>query len=222
MATRNLLIWISGSDKNKCQISLICFIWFNLVISHFYICLYVCQINNFCMFVFHLQQSLLPYSKVFFPCKWEDWLPLQRILWQTRCRIQDRDQFGLQCLQADRWSRKQETPQLLRNSDPKKQKVERGKERHHLSSYGPNKKPRDIFQSGNSWGRYDAGSQYHCGRVGRVIEPPSLPSPQLKCTKSMFNACFRTFRLVVTDQRTDGRTDKASYRVACPQLKMWS
>ena len=32
-------------------------------------------------------------------------------------------------------------------------------------------------------------------------------------------ARFPTFRLVLTDQRTDGRTDKASYRVACPQLK---
>ena len=31
--------------------------------------------------------------------------------------------------------------------------------------------------------------------------------------------CFHIFRLVVTDRRTDGRTDKGSYRVACPQLK---
>ena len=34
---------------------------------------------------------------------------------------------------------------------------------------------------------------------------------------------FPTFRLVFTDRptnrRTDGRTDKASYRVACPRLK---
>ena len=49
-----------------------------------------------------------------------------------------------------------------------------------------------------------------CGRVGRGG-----------------NARFHTFRLVYTDRRTDGpmdrrtnwRTDKASYRVACPQLK---
>ena len=44
-----------------------------------------------------------------------------------------------------------------------------------------------------------------CGRVGRGG-----------------NARFPTFRLDGygrTDQRTDGRTDKASYRVACPQLK---
>ena len=46
-----------------------------------------------------------------------------------------------------------------------------------------------------------------CGRVGRGG-----------------NAHFHTFRLVLTDgptdEPTDGRTDKASYRVACPQLKM--
>ena len=41
-----------------------------------------------------------------------------------------------------------------------------------------------------------------CGRVGRGGY-----------------ARFSTFRLVLTDQRTDGPTDKASYRVACPQLK---
>ena len=37
------------------------------------------------------------------------------------------------------------------------------------------------------------------------------------------NARFHSFRLVLsngpTNQRTDGWTDKASYRVACPQLK---
>ena len=42
-----------------------------------------------------------------------------------------------------------------------------------------------------------------CGRVGRSG-----------------NACFHTFRLVLTDQRTNGQTDKGSYRVACPQLKI--
>ena len=41
-----------------------------------------------------------------------------------------------------------------------------------------------------------------CGRVGRGG-----------------NARFPTFRLVLTDRRTDGWTDKASYRVACSQLK---
>ena len=33
------------------------------------------------------------------------------------------------------------------------------------------------------------------------------------------NVRFPTFRLVSTDRPTDGRMDKASYRVACPQLK---
>ena len=33
------------------------------------------------------------------------------------------------------------------------------------------------------------------------------------------NARFHTFRLVLTDRRTDRQTDKGSYRVACPQLK---
>ena len=46
-----------------------------------------------------------------------------------------------------------------------------------------------------------------CGRVGRGGY-----------------AHFHTFRLVFTDRptnrRTNGRTDKASYRVACPQLKI--
>ena len=45
-------------------------------------------------------------------------------------------------------------------------------------------------------------------------------------TKSFQNACFPTFRLMLTDhwtdQQIDGQTDKASYRVACPQLKMGS
>ena len=36
------------------------------------------------------------------------------------------------------------------------------------------------------------------------------------------NVCFHTFQLDhhgPTDGRTNGQTDKASYRVACPQLK---
>ena len=55
-----------------------------------------------------------------------------------------------------------------------------------------------IEQEENNAG-YTATS---CGRVGRSG-----------------NARFHTFRLVLTDGPTDGRTDKASYRVACPQLK---
>jgi len=56
----------------------------------------------------------------------------------------------------------------------------------------------------------DAGSQYRCGLVGRGIQTPSD-----KHAKSIQNARFFSFRLVFTD----GRTDKASYRVACPQQK---
>ena len=82
----------------------------------------------------------------------------------------------------------------------------------------------------------DAGSQYRCGRVGRGIRPPSIPTSNTQTyTKSIENARFPTFQLdhhdgrtngptdQRTDQRTNGptdqRTDKASYRVACPQLK---
>ena len=72
----------------------------------------------------------------------------------------------------------------------------------------------------------DAGSQYRCGRVGRGSQPPftpnTLPNPLSNTdtyTKSFQNAHFPTFRLVFTDRRTDQRMDKASYRVACPQLK---
>ena len=76
----------------------------------------------------------------------------------------------------------------------------------------------------------DAGSQYRCGRVGRGSQPPFTPNAPPNplpnsdpYTKSFLNACFPTFRLVVTDGLMDGptdkRTDKASYRVACPQLK---
>ena len=76
----------------------------------------------------------------------------------------------------------------------------------------------------------DAGSQYCCGWVGRGIQPPSTPqspSHTRTYTKSIKNCRFSTFRLDhhgPTDQRTDGPmdqlTDKASYRVACPQLKI--
>ena len=53
------------------------------------------------------------------------------------------------------------------------------------------------------WSNNKAGyTATSCGQVGRGG-----------------NARFHTFRLVVTDRRTDGRTDKGSYRVACPKLK---
>ena len=75
----------------------------------------------------------------------------------------------------------------------------------------------------------DAGSQCHCGRVSRGIQPPSTPQPTPNTqtyTKSIENASFPTFQLDDhgrTDQRTDKRMDrrtvKASYRVACLKLK---
>ena len=55
-----------------------------------------------------------------------------------------------------------------------------------------------VFYTNNKAG-YTATS---CGQVGRCG-----------------NALFYTFRLVLTDRRTDRRTDNGSYRVACPQLK---
>ena len=48
--------------------------------------------------------------------------------------------------------------------------------------------------------RYTANTS--CGRVGRGGI-----------------AHFHTFQLMFTDQRTDGRTNKGLFRVACPQLK---
>ena len=65
----------------------------------------------------------------------------------------------------------------------------------------------------------DAGSQYRCGRVGRGIQLPSTPQTPFHTQtyiKSIQNVHFSTFRLDHHDQRMD----KASYRVACPQLKM--
>ena len=63
---------------------------------------------------------------------------------------------------------------------------------------------KDTFIMGKNKAGYTAKT--NCGRVGRGG-----------------NARFHTFQLVLTDgptdQRTNGRTDKASYRVACPQLK---
>ena len=68
------------------------------------------------------------------------------------------------------------------------------------------------------------GSQ-HCEWVGRGGQPPFTPNalPNTHTyTKSFQYACFPTFRLVSMDRPTDRRTDKASFRVACPQLKMWN
>ena len=79
----------------------------------------------------------------------------------------------------------------------------------------------------------DAGSQYRCGRMGRGSQPPSTPNtppnppPNTNtCTKSFLNTCLPPFQLNqyrgtdrLMDQWTNKPTDKASYKVACPQLK---
>ena len=51
--------------------------------------------------------------------------------------------------------------------------------------------------------------------------PHPNPFPTLKHTQKVSKTLvFLLFNSMTTDQRTDGRTDKASYRVACPQLKI--
>ena len=72
----------------------------------------------------------------------------------------------------------------------------------------------------------DAGSQYRCGRVGRGIQPPSTQRPPIlkhtqKVLKTLVFPLFNSITMTdgPTDQWTNGRTDKASYSVACPQLK---
>ena len=49
----------------------------------------------------------------------------------------------------------------------------------------------------------DARSQYRCGRVGRGIQPPPHTPTSHKHTYT---------KSVIADQRTDGRTNKASQR----------
>ena len=49
-----------------------------------------------------------------------------------------------------------------------------------------------------------------------LMPPPSTPKPKKASKTLVFQ--FST-RGLWTNGRTDGRTDKASYRVACPQLK---
>ena len=81
----------------------------------------------------------------------------------------------------------------------------------------------------------EAGSQYRCGQMGRITQPPASPHPQLpyhtlthtntQCANcSIENARFLHFQLErdnssMIDGPTDQRTGKASYRVAFPQLK---
>ena len=67
----------------------------------------------------------------------------------------------------------------------------------------------------------DAGSQYCCGRVSRGFQPPSTPQYPLltnihKRYLKRFSFCFWT---IIMDRRTNKWTDKAFYRVVCPQLR---
>ena len=67
----------------------------------------------------------------------------------------------------------------------------------------------------------DAGSRYRRRRVGRGIKPPSIPHAS-HIHKIHLKRSFSHFSTRVqgpTDRPTDQRMDKASYRVACPQLK---
>ena len=68
----------------------------------------------------------------------------------------------------------------------------------------------------------DAGSQYRCGWVGRGNQPPSTPqpTPTLKHTQNVSKMLvFPLYNSVRLWPPTYGRTDKASYRIACPRLK---
>ena len=77
----------------------------------------------------------------------------------------------------------------------------------------------------------DTGSQYHCGRVGRGIQPPSTPSPTLQAyihshtlthidnfNGSLKNALFCMVQLNHhgwTNRPTDWRTDAQSLIWSC-------
>ena len=65
----------------------------------------------------------------------------------------------------------------------------------------------------------DAGSQYRCAQVGRGIQPRSTPLTPLHTQTYLKSIQTITSMNRRTDQRMDGWTDKASYRVACLQLK---
>ena len=57
-----------------------------------------------------------------------------------------------------------------------------------------------------------AGLQYHHGRVGRGVKTPSTAPPNTHID-------IKHLKRLLINRRTGQRTDKASYRVACPQLK---
>ena len=76
----------------------------------------------------------------------------------------------------------------------------------------------------------DGGEGGEEGEISPMCESKGHRPLRGRCPKSIQNALFSTFRLdhyrrtkVSTDQQTNGptdrRKDKASYRVACPQLK---
>ena len=67
------------------------------------------------------------------------------------------------------------------------------------------------------------GGQGHQPHPNHTPNPPPTHSHTNNTNWSIINTRFSRFQLerdLRTDGPTDGRTDKASYRVACPQLKM--
>ena len=70
----------------------------------------------------------------------------------------------------------------------------------------------------------NARLEYQRGRVGRGFQPPSSPqpNPNLHTNKHLL-ASFRLDHHGPTDwrmDRRDGTTDKATFRVASPRLRM--
>ena len=57
-------------------------------------------------------------------------------------------------------------------------------------------------------------------RIGIHYTRPDTRPPVADGWAGAEISVFTLFDLIITDQRTNGRTDKASFRVACPQLKI--
>ena len=92
------------------------------------------------------------------------------------------------------------------------------RERYHKKKEGEKEKRMKEIKN--------AGSQYRCGRVGRGSQPLNTPSNTDTYTKSFREHSFSHFLTRAhgpadrwTNGHTDRQMDKASYRVACPQLK---
>ena len=64
----------------------------------------------------------------------------------------------------------------------------------------------------------EEGEEEEEGEISPMCESIGHRPLRGRCPKSVENTCFPTFQLNHHDRRTDQRTDKASYRVACPQL----